>query len=53
MKAVAYYRTRPSEPAASESALKPRREAVHKAVEEGCTWVAEFSRGDLGSRATS
>jgi hypothetical protein len=34
MKAVAYNRTRPSEPAASESALKHQREALHKAFEE-------------------
>jgi hypothetical protein len=43
MKAVAYYRTRPSEPAPSKSALYLQREAVQNAVKKGgYTLVAEF-----------
>ncbi len=33
-KAVAYYRSRPSEPEASDLALRLQREAVRKALEE-------------------
>ena len=43
MKAVAYYRARPSEPEASDLALRFQREAVRREVEEsGLTLVAEF-----------
>ena len=43
MKAVAYYRTRPSEPEASETALRLQREAVREELERGeLTLVAEF-----------
>ena len=52
MKAVAYYRTRPGEPAASELALSRQREAVQREVEEnGIDLVAEFieREGEEGS----
>ncbi len=43
MKTVAYYRTRPSEPAASAVALLAQQQAVRRAVEEnGYTLVGEF-----------
>lgn len=43
MKTIAYYRTRPSEPEASELALRLQRQAVQREVEEsGYDLVAEF-----------
>lgn len=52
MKAVAYYRSRPSEPEASEQALRLQREAVQSTVEEfHLDVVAEFveREGEEGS----
>jgi len=52
MKAVAYYRSRPGEPEASELALRLQREAVQRQVEEGfLDVVAEFveREGEAGS----
>ena len=52
MKAVAYYRSRPGEPEASDLALRIQREAVREAVEEGgFDLVAEFTEreGEDGS----
>lgn len=54
MKAVAYYRARPSEPEASDLALRFQREAVRREVEgRGLTLVAEFveREGEEGSEA--
>ena len=43
MKVVAYYRTRPSEPVASDLALRAQQNAVRKMIEEaGLLLVAEF-----------
>lgn len=43
MKAVAYYRTRPSEPVASDLALRAQQDAVRKVVEQqSLLLVAEF-----------
>lgn len=52
MKAVAYYRSRPGEPEASEQALRLQREAVQKTAEEHfLDVVAEFveREGEAGS----
>ncbi len=51
-KAVAYYRTRPSEPEASDLALRLQREAVRKALEEGSLdLIGEFTEreGESGT----
>ena len=51
-KAVAYYRSRPSEPEASDLALRLQREAVRKAVEEdGLDLIGEFTEreGESGT----
>ncbi len=51
MRAVAYCRSRPGEPAASELALRRQREAVQEEAESGCEVVAEFieREGEAGS----
>ena len=51
-KAVAYYRSRPSEPEASDLALRLQREAVRKALEEGSLGlIGEFTEreGESGT----
>ncbi len=51
-KAVAYYRSRPSEPEASDLALRLQREAMRKALEEGSLdLIGEFTErdGDSGT----
>ena len=48
MKAVAYYRTRPSEPEASDLALSRQREAVKREVEEA---ASTLSRSSSSARA--
>jgi len=53
-KAVAYYRSRPSEPEASDLALRLQREAVRKALEEGSLdLICEFTEreGESGTES--
>ena len=52
-KAVAYYRSRPGEPEASELALRRQREAVQEELGRGFHLVAEFTEreGEAGSEA--
>jgi hypothetical protein len=52
MKTVAYYRSRPGEPEASDQALRLQREAVQRMVDQGfADVVAEFveREGEEGS----
>ena len=53
-KAVAYYRSRPSEPEASDLALRLQHEAVRKALEEGSLdLIGEFTEreGEIGTES--